>query len=48
MHNTEFQLMHKFTISNRYSRHVTVDATVDKQGRVIVEFQADKNCPQIF
>ena len=41
--NTEFQLIHKIPVSN----HPT-GVTVDKQGRVIVVCQADKNCLQIF
>ena len=41
--NTEFQLIHEIPVSN----HPT-GVTVDKQGRVIVVCQADKDCLQIF
>ena len=41
--NTEFQLIHKIPVST----HPT-GVTVDKQGRVIVVCQADKDCLQIF
>ena len=41
--NTEFQLIHKIPVSN----HPT-GVTVDKQGRVLVVCQADKDCLQIF
>ena len=41
--NTEFQLIHKIPVSNN-----PTGVTVDKQGRVIVVSQADKDCLQIF
>ena len=41
--NTEFQLIHKIPVSN-----YPTGVTVDKQGRVIVVCQADKDCLQIF
>ena len=41
--NTEFQLFHKIYVSNN-----PAGVTVDKQGRVIVVCQADKDCLQIF
>ena len=41
--NTEFQLIHEISVSNN-----PTGVTVDKQGRVIVVCQADKDCLQIF
>ena len=41
--NTEFQLVHKISVSNN-----PTGVTVDKQGRVIVVSHADKDCLQIF
>ena len=41
--NTEFQLIHKISVSNN-----PTGVTVDKQGRAIVVCQAVKNCLQIF
>ena len=41
--NTEFQLIHKIPVFNHPE-----GVTVDKQGRVIVVCQADKDCLQIF
>ena len=41
--NTEFQLIHKIPVSTQ-----PTGVTVDKQGRVIVVCQADKDCLQIF
>ena len=41
--NTEFQLIHMIPVSNN-----PTGVTVDKQGRVIVVCQADKDCLQIF
>ena len=41
--NTEFQLIHEISVSNN-----PTGVTVDKQGRVIVVCQADKDCLQII
>ena len=41
--NTEFQLVHKISVSNN-----PTGVTVDKQGRVIVVSLANKDCLQIF